>query len=348
MFRIFTLEAPSAHASSSSSATATGNSPEPEPPATTLSRYRPKSSIVTADEVDRLAHYFHRRRQADVCYRKEAQATLERLSDPAVRHALQSLGALHDRPGNAERVFSPYNSAVSGLALRLRERPGRASAEAALICCQLFISIEVMLGDYRNAIQHFLLGLRVLHQYRSGRDPNFPALDAFAIKLFMSGYPGPRYMMKTAAANTDFVQLCDRCGRARRDLSALSEEVLDLLSGVAETSRGFAQVLYELELKKGGILHALESWEQTYAETAREAMMRGASIPDKALLFGAAFSLLLRRVLKVVVGLAMSASLTDVEALKIDFYTLTEMASFATDMSRAGRGVLLTGPSVLR
>jgi hypothetical protein len=155
-------------------------------------------------------------------------------------------------------------------------------------------------------------------------------------------------MMQSAEANTDVVPLCGRCNLARGHLGALSGQVLDLLSGEADASLGHTQVVHELKMRKAAILSALESWEQTYTETAREAMTRGMSLPNKALLFGAAFSLLLHRVLKVVLGLTMSASPADVEALETDFYTLTETASFATEMNRVERGAMLKEPSALQ
>src|SRR4051812_23280447 len=58
-----------------------GSFSELEPPAASSRLYQPSSSTVTADEVDRLVHYFHRRCQGDACYQKEAGVTLARLSD---------------------------------------------------------------------------------------------------------------------------------------------------------------------------------------------------------------------------------------------------------------------------
>lgn len=219
---------------SSTSAPATGSQP-------TLSRYQPKLSIITADQVDKLSLYFHRKRQVNVCYRNEARAVLANLSDPTIRHALDSLVALNDGIETTrhtatigihgvltnQRSLAAYNAAVSGLASRLKEEPSRTSAQAALVCCQMFVSIEVMMGDYATAFQHFLQGLRIMYQYRNrpgvsdtGRvvpcfNLGFPHLDEFAIKLFASGYPG-KHMSPCESEHTIINTNAILCDQARR------------------------------------------------------------------------------------------------------------------------------------
>ncbi|KAH7155996.1 hypothetical protein EDB81DRAFT_840216 [Dactylonectria macrodidyma] len=345
VFRVFTLGA----SPSSTSAPAATSKPS-------LSLYQPMSSIVTADEVNKLAQYFHRNRRASVCYQNEARAILANLSDPAIRHALNSLSALHDgleerrytaiidgrSPFVNERSLDAYNAAVSSLASRLREEPSRTSAQTTLVCCQMFVSIEVMMGDYRTAFQHFLLGLRIMYQYQSRPgvsdsglvvpclNPGFPHLDAFAIKLFASGYPGPRHLSTCQRAYRGPMAIAAKtllCYQARSDLSALSVQVLEFLSRLTDL-RSHSQVA-ELKMKRAGILGCLQSWEQMYFKTVQE-IMRGTSAIRVR--FGTAFCLLLYRVLKVVVNLAMNVSPDDVEGLERDFCVLTEIASFATEI----------------
>ncbi|KAM5352915.1 hypothetical protein ACJ41O_005637 [Fusarium nematophilum] len=298
-----------------------------------------------------MAQYFHRNRRASVCYQNEARAILANLSDPAIRHALDSLTALHDGLEERKRYtvvianhdafvnqrsLDAYNAAVSSLASRLREQPSPTSALAALVCCQMFVSIEVMMGDYSTAFQHFLLGLRIMYQYRNRpgvsdtgsvvpcHNPGFPHLDAFAIKLFASGYPGPRAHMTTAAAAN--IHLSDS---ARSDLSALSAQILEFLGRVTDL-RNHSQVA-ELRTRRAQILGCLQSWEQMYFKTLQEIM---GGTPAVKMRYSTAFCLLLYRVLKVVANLALSVSPGDLEALERDFYALTEIASFATEISR--------------
>lgn len=325
----------------------------------TLSLYQPKSSTVTTDQVDKLALYFHRKRRANVCYRDEARAILANLSDPTVRHALDSLIALRDGIGTTRHTaiigtdgvlinqysLDAYNTAVSSLASRLREEPNRMSALVALVCCQMFVSIEVMMGDYTTAFQHFLLGLRIMHHYGnrpsvsdSGRVApccklGFPHLDEFAIKLFASGYPGPKHLSScerghssSATSNINTI-LCDQ---ARSDLSSLSVEVLEFLKRVTDLRTQYQ--VAELKATRTQILGCLQSWEETYSETANEMIKRTTA---KGVRFGAAFSLLLHGVLKVVVNLAIGASTDDVNALGEQVATIKAIAHMATEIGKA-------------
>src|SRR3569833_3465394 len=116
LFRIF---GPGGSQPSSTSAPAAN-------PELSLSLYQPRPSVITADEVDRLAHYFHRRRRVSVCYQNEARAILENLSDPAIRHALNSLSALHDGPEETR-----YPAGGGGRGARARAGRGRGAGGAA-------------------------------------------------------------------------------------------------------------------------------------------------------------------------------------------------------------------------
>ncbi len=129
-----------------------------------LSAYRPQFA-VTVDEVNRLALCFTLKNpEAKVSYHTEARATLASLSDPAIRHALLSLNTLYQSfkapsevssivgataPARASvhRVLEEYNTAVSSLASRLNGEPSLTSIRSALLCCQLFVSVEITLGS---------------------------------------------------------------------------------------------------------------------------------------------------------------------------------------------------------
>jgi hypothetical protein len=298
-----------------------------------------------------------------VSYQYEASAVLAHLSDPAIRHALVSLRALHDglvdrkhaaitdgrsTSVNDARSLDAYNAAVSSLALRLKEQPGRESAQAALVCCQMFISIEVLLGDYATAFQHLQRGLRIMYQYQSrpgvGEDgrvvpcgnPGFPHLDSFAIKLFASGCPGPKHMSSGARdqnGSTTTLANIVTCDQARSDLSALSSQVLEFLGRVTDLRS--SDHVAELRARKTQILSHLQFWEQLYSSII-QTMMEG--IPVSRVRFGTAFSLLLHRVLRIVVGQALSTSPIDVEEMDREFYTLDKIASFVTETRRAEIG----------
>ncbi|KAL1893486.1 hypothetical protein Sste5346_006314 [Sporothrix stenoceras] len=139
-------------------------------------------------------------------------------TDPAVRHAVSSLRALR---ADLEAAASPsegqmslthlshaaasyaaatgttpsrdyglqqYCIALSGLASSLSTigvaLPGTPppTIRSALLCCQVFISIEQVRGNFAAMALHIAQGLRILSEYRS-HDKGLPALDVFVIKL---------------------------------------------------------------------------------------------------------------------------------------------------------------------
>ncbi|KAL1896065.1 hypothetical protein Sste5346_004804 [Sporothrix stenoceras] len=142
-------------------------------------------------------------------------------TDPAVRHAVFSLRALRadleatakyggggqsNQPTHLSYAASSYAAAtgttpnrdyglqqycmaLGGLASHLSTSPSTTntapapSVRTALLCCQVFISIEQVRGHFAAMAQHIVQGLRILYEHR-GRDQDLPAIDVFIIKLF--------------------------------------------------------------------------------------------------------------------------------------------------------------------
>jgi hypothetical protein len=85
--------------------------------------------------------------------------------------------------------------ALRGLASNLSS-PGSNGVKSALLCCQIFISIEQVRENYDAMAQHIIQGLRIMHQYRArptflagnvlvpAHHEQLPLLDVFVIKLF--------------------------------------------------------------------------------------------------------------------------------------------------------------------
>ncbi|KAH7014607.1 uncharacterized protein B0I36DRAFT_355797 [Microdochium trichocladiopsis] len=142
----------------------------------------------------------------------EAQATAilgACRADRALQHAVLSLRVLHDQ---YERGYNRglsvqqyhddklgiehYSLALRGLASRLSLKSSTDSVASALLCCQLFISIEQARQDYRAMVLHMLRGLAIMHEHaarpslmdekhlRPAARPPLPMLDLFLIKLF--------------------------------------------------------------------------------------------------------------------------------------------------------------------
>ncbi|CAH0036744.1 unnamed protein product [Clonostachys rhizophaga] len=333
------------------------------PPAS-LSMYQPGASVVSVDEINSLAHSFHAKsNRRNIGYHTEARAILTKLSDPAIRHALVSLQSLHhefdarqqrysrnDGNGGLVRIhhgLDAYNTSVTSLASRLGTSPTHESVCAALLCCQMFISIETMLGNYTAGMRHFIYGLRIMHQYRARPtvNPNgqlepcsnvsLPALDCFLIKLFASGRPDakPMPINRASDTNTGIFDISLQ-QQSRGELAALSSQVLQFLDQVSrmQTSRQ----VNDLEISKAHILARLESWDWTYTQSLKP-IMYAYEMPIE-LKFGAIFTLLLHGVLKVVVSLVMSSSPADLDRVDADFQNLTNISNAATEAKKAAAG----------
>lgn len=97
-------------------------------------------------------------------------------SEPAVLHALMSLGALHrsmtkfesgDKPGfmnpDERLALQQYNKAISHLDVHFKSND-KTSLRVALITCMVFICIELLRGRFKIATTHLRNGLNLLHQ----------------------------------------------------------------------------------------------------------------------------------------------------------------------------------------
>ncbi|VUC27409.1 unnamed protein product [Clonostachys rosea] len=332
-------------------------------PPTSLSIYQPGASIVSVDEINSLAHNFHAKyNRHNIDYHAEARAILAKVSDPAIRHALISLQSLHrefdrrqqrhsvcDENGGLARVhhgLDAYNTSVTNLASRLGTSPTPESVCAALLCCQMFISIETMLGNYAAGMRHFIYGLRIMHQYRARPTVNLdgqlepcnnvplPALDCFLIKLFASGRPvsKPMPIQRTSDANPGLFDVSLQ-EQSRAELAALSSQVLQFLDQVShmQTSRQ----VNDMEVSKAQILARLESWDWMYTQSLKTLMVVDNMPVGSKLKFGSIFTLLLHGVLKVVVSLAMSSSPADLDRVDTEFQNLTNISNVATEARRA-------------
>lgn len=143
------------------------------------------------------------------CGEEARQVLQASLSDPPIRHAVSSLRALRedlercgDVPASVAQQtlgydygLQQYCMALRGLASNLSS-PGSFEVKSALLCCQIFISIEQVRGNYAAMAQHIIQGLRIMHEYRAranfiaadilvpANHDQLPFIDVFIIKLF--------------------------------------------------------------------------------------------------------------------------------------------------------------------
>jgi hypothetical protein len=133
------------------------------------------------------------------------------MTNPVVRHAVASLRALREDLETHGDVLASvaqqtpsygyglqqYCMALGGLASNL-SAPGPGRLKSALLCCQIFFSIEQVQGHCQGMARHLIQGLRIMDQYgarpklvaadhlMSAYHEQLPLLDVFVIKLFVA------------------------------------------------------------------------------------------------------------------------------------------------------------------
>jgi hypothetical protein len=286
----------------------------------------------------------------------EIRTTLDALSDPAIRHALISFDVFsaifetnHNilatkngaRLPNVHRGLKEYSTAVSSLASSLG---GETSVHVTLLCCQLFISIELALGDFASATEHFIRGLRIMHQYRARPDVddlgkismcsnlNLPHLDYFVIKLFVFDPPNSEGITQSVVFGPVAAGITSQ-NDARSELMALSTQTLEFLNKLSILSN--QSKIATIVAQKSNILTKLQSWDNTHVGTTKHFMNK--TFPADVR-FSVAFSPLLHRVLKAVVSLAMSSSVGDMDVLEADFREMRGIAGFLTETKKLLNG----------
>lgn len=79
----------------------------------------------------------------------------------------------------------------------------KSFAPLALLCCQLFISIELAMQGFYYAVQHFIQGLRIMQQY-GPHSEGMPNLDLFILNLCLS-CPGTLTFCPASRGDTHIV-----------------------------------------------------------------------------------------------------------------------------------------------
>ncbi|KEF57604.1 uncharacterized protein A1O9_05522 [Exophiala aquamarina CBS 119918] len=177
-----------------------------------LQLIRPTATEIGPLDIDLLNRYFSTKTIFDVklsCGEEARQVLQASLTDPPIRHAVLSLRALREdleasgvvsasstqQTAGYDYGVQQYCMALGGLASNLSS-PDSNGLKSALLCCQVFVSIEQVRGNYTAMAQHIIRGFRIMHQYRArpclvpadklvpAHHGRLPLLDLFIIKLF--------------------------------------------------------------------------------------------------------------------------------------------------------------------
>ncbi|CAI6335536.1 unnamed protein product [Periconia digitata] len=241
----------------------------PSPAFSMLSIYQPREVDMSYPSVAQIQHLAMRftikpaapintNYGAGISYEQEAQAVLYANSEPAIYHALASVTALRKvyetvtdpntccistKSPDVARGLSEYTNALRTLCITISTNIAGAS-RYSLICCQMFITIELALDDFTAAAQHFIRGLRIMYQSVSrpyyldttgtqvvpAQATDMPLIDLFVLKLFMTPCPG--------GLTNDFVATSD--GRFPPDNT---HKYNMGVSAIKESSRNLAEML---------------------------------------------------------------------------------------------------------
>jgi hypothetical protein len=176
-----------------------------------------------------------------------------------------------------------YCLALRDLALNLSS-PCSKGLESALLCCQIFISIEQARENFTAMGQHITQGLRIMQEYRirpsfvaanrlvSADHNRLPFLDIFLIKLFAAPckFADPPVGADTEETN---LSLCSRlphqqsiesrnlrtiAPNMRTELRRIAASTLEFLDKVAHVKSAGSAL--QLLSEKVSLLKSLESW----------------------------------------------------------------------------------------
>jgi hypothetical protein len=173
--------------------------------------------------------------------------------------------------------------ALGGLASNLSS-PGSNELKSALLCCQIFISIEQVRKNYAAMAQHIIQGLKIMHEYRArpyfvttnklvpAHHDQLPLLDVFIIKLFAAPC---KFADPPATTNVSETTLSG-CLISRhqqlvesRDLRTIAPDMRTELTRLAASTLEFLGKLSQVESvgialqllsEKATLLVSLESW----------------------------------------------------------------------------------------
>ncbi|KAH7169993.1 hypothetical protein EDB81DRAFT_635587 [Dactylonectria macrodidyma] len=364
-FRLFTSQQPINNAHTGSIKSDAG-SLQPTRLSATLTEHE-----FTTQDIDLLNRYFSTKTMFDVklgCDEEARQVLQASLTDLSIRHAVSSLRALREHLETAGEVpaslaqqtpsydygLQQYCLALGGLASNL-STPSSNRLKSALLCCQIFISIEQVRQNYAAMAQHLIQGLRIMKENRAR--PNFvapnklvpahhdqlPLLDGFIIKLFAApckfAEPPATADMSSTTVSAYWVPPHQQPVEPRH-LRTIAPDIRTVLTRIAASTLEFldkvshvesAENALQLLSEKAYLLDSLESWlidlELVHTET----------IPPSPEPISVSFMRLFHQILKIVLLGALDSS-PDLDAkLRTENYRLQDGASIVSERVKGYR-----------
>lgn len=216
------------------------------------------------------------------------------LSEPAVLHAVLTLGSVHKRqaldlgtsPGSNQAdttemfTLQQYTRATSNLRRRI-ENKSVHSTKVALIACALFVHLELLRGCYQTALTHLRHGLllldEMLHDHANPDQISRDLVGEWILQTFTSlclparlfGQGVCQYGLPFLLSNRVLPvgETFQSLGHGRQGLEHSLLRVLDLVSRFQGQGCWNSPLHLELEDARAGIQLELDIWLRGY-ETA--------------------------------------------------------------------------------
>lgn len=251
------------------------------------------SKEISSEDIELLNRYFSTKTMFNVsvyCDEEARQVLQASLTDPSIRHAILSLRTLREdletsgdvpasmapRTSNYQYGLQQYNMALGGLASSL-SFPGFNALKSALLCCQIFISIEQVRKDYAAMAQHIIRGLRIMHEYRArpaidtanqlvpASHDKLPYLDVFIIKLFAAPCKFAELPATSSTCSSSpyqspggHIKLPTIAPNMRTELVGIATRSLEYLEKVSQVKS--VEIALGLLSEKAALLKSLGSW----------------------------------------------------------------------------------------
>ncbi|KAF5598616.1 transcriptional regulatory moc3 [Fusarium pseudocircinatum] len=237
-----------------------------------------------------------------------------------------------------QRGIQEYTNSLGALATRLADNEV-ATRKAALLCCQMFISIETALNNFTSAIQHFVRGVQIMHQYgRPSSDvvDEMPNVDLFTIKMFLTC---PNRLFTFSPESLGIVEIgqqmfhdldrpnvCQNMLHARQQLASTSMAVISLLERTRRQTS--IEMMVSAQAEQLQLLNHLGEWRNLFAPILSLATE---STPLDARL-AALFTMLFYCILRFSLNMAFQHLSPDNETIKAELDEMAWVASLLTQL----------------
>ncbi|KAL5332126.1 hypothetical protein BJX70DRAFT_185575 [Aspergillus crustosus] len=207
--------------------------------------------------------------------------------EPSIRHAMTAIGAIHSRvqiaasspnPGAhsapTERfVLEEYNKSIQTLVKSLSSSRGE-SLDLPLTTCCLFVCLEMLRGNQKEALDHIEAGLRIIHKHEqtnplsSHSNELYQELRDLFLRLNLQASFMGRLMIPlrltpsaTVRSGLNFTTLSE----ARSVLDQLMTKALHFIRsvGIMREARD-AETQFELETEQRGVQQELHTWRSSF------------------------------------------------------------------------------------